>query len=163
MNAAFTKYSRLALITGAVILVDQLSKWWVLRAVPRNEVIPVIPGFLNLVQVHNPGGAFGFLAGNSANWRGLFFILVSLLAAGVIIYLYRQTPADFKWLRAGLSLILGGAFGNLIDRVRFGRVVDFIDLYAGSWHWPAFNAADSAITVGAVIFGAYLVFKKYPA
>ncbi len=162
MSRALDKYLRLPLITVLVVAADQLSKWWVLAAIPRHSVVPVVPGFLNLVRVHNPGGAFGFLAGQSSLWRGLFFIFFSLVAVGIILWLYRQTPAVYKWLLTGFSLIIGGALGNLIDRLRFGQVVDFIDVYAGRFHWPAFNLADSAITVGVVIFGLYLLSRKYP-
>jgi signal peptidase II len=162
LSAGRDKYLRLPLVTALVVIVDQLSKWWVLSAVEPHSAIPVIPGFFNLVLVHNPGGAFGFLAGHSAHWRGLFFIFFSLVAVGLILWLYKQTPPAYKWLLTGFSLILGGAFGNLIDRLRFGQVVDFLDLYVGSWHWPAFNVADSAITVGMLIFGVYLVSRKYP-
>ena len=162
MKAGRDKYLRLPIVAALVVIIDQLSKWWVLSAIEQHSAVPVIPGFFNLVLVHNPGGAFGFLAGHSAHWRGLFFIFFSLVAVGLILWLYRQTPAAYKWLLTGFALILGGAFGNLIDRLRFGRVVDFLDVYVGTWHWPAFNVADSAITAGMLIFGFYLVSRKYP-
>ena len=146
----------------AVALADQLTKWWVLKGIGAHEVIPVIPGFFNLIHVLNPGGAFGFFAGQSQHLRALFFIGFSLLAVVLILYLYRSTPAEYKWLLTGFSLIVGGAAGNLVDRVRFGHVVDFIDLYVGALHWPAFNIADSAITIGMIIFAGYLITKKYP-
>ncbi|MFP4533808.1 MAG: signal peptidase II [Desulfobacterales bacterium] len=162
MSPWIKKYARLPMIAGLVVIADQLTKWWVLQGIGRSEVIPVIPGFFNLVHWHNPGGAFGFFAGQGSQVRALFFIFFSLLAVALIFYLYRSTPAKYKWLLSGFSLIVGGAVGNLIDRIRFGHVVDFIDLYIGTVHWPAFNVADSAITIGMFIFAVYLITKKYP-
>jgi len=162
LNAWMGKYARLPLIAGLVVIADQLTKWWVLRGIGGYEVIPVIPGFFNLIHVQNPGGAFGFFAEQDSHLRALFFIFFSLLAVLLILYLYRSTPARYKWLLIGFSLIVGGAAGNLIDRIRFGHVVDFIDLYVGRLHWPAFNIADSAITIGMLIFAGYLITKKYP-
>ncbi len=162
MNASVNKYLRLPIIAGAVIIADQVTKWWVLHAIASYERITVIPGFFNLIHVQNPGGAFGFFAAHDSQMRGLFFILFSIVAVALLVYLYRSTPDRNKWLLTGFSLIIGGALGNLIDRFRFGRVVDFIDLYIGNLHWPAFNIADSAITVGMIIFAIYLITKKYP-
>jgi signal peptidase II len=95
--------------------------------------------------------------------RAAVFIVFSLIAAGLILWFYLQTPLAQRLLAFGLALIFGGALGNLIDRVRFGVVIDFLDLYIGDLHWPAFNVADSAITVGVVIFAAHMVFTKKPA
>lgn len=162
MNASVNKYTRLPLIAGAVIAADQLTKWWVLHAIAAYETIRIVPGLFNLIHVQNPGGAFGLFAAPNSNVRGLFFILFSIIAVALILYLYRSTSIRHKWLLTGFSLIVGGAIGNLIDRLRFGRVVDFIDLYIGNLHWPAFNIADSAITVGMIIFAIYLITKKYP-
>lgn len=162
MRPSTSKYIRLVLIAGLVAALDQASKWLVLASVRPYEAIPVIPGFFNLVLVHNPGGAFGFLAGQSAGWRALFFLFFSALAVCLIFYLYIKTPPSDKWLLTGFSLIIGGAVGNLIDRIRLGEVVDFLDLYIGEWHWPAFNVADSAISIGMGIFGIYLLLRKSP-
>lgn len=162
MNDSVKKYARLPIIAGLIVIADQLTKWWVLHAIAAYEVIPVIPGFFNLVHFQNPGGAFGFFAEQNSQIRALFFIVFSLVAVLLILYLYRSTPGQYKWLLTGFSLIVGGAVGNLVDRLRFDHVVDFIDLYVGDLHWPAFNIADSAITIGMVIFALYLVTKKYP-
>ena len=162
MHESVKKYVWLPAIAGLVVLADQLTKWWVLQTIAAYDVIPIIPNFLNLIHVQNPGGAFGFFANQSSQVRALFFVFFSLVAVILILYLYKSTPAKFKWLLAGFSLIVGGAVGNLIDRLRFGYVVDFLDVYAGNLHWPAFNIADSAITVGMVIFAVYLITKKYP-
>jgi len=162
MAASLTPMRRLVLVSICVILLDQVTKWLIVRHLPLYAHIPVIDHFFNITHILNPGGAFGFFAGQSPQLRALFFIFFSLLAVGLILYLYRTTPANYKWLLTGFSLIVGGAVGNLIDRIRFGHVVDFIDLYVGKLHWPAFNIADSAITIGMLIFAGYLITKKYP-
>jgi len=157
---ASQKIALIGLVAGAVLVLDQATKALVLKHLPLGDSIPVIPGFFDLTHVHNPGGAFGFLSGMSAEIRGLLFVAVSLLAVGLILYFYWQTPVRQRLLAVGLSLIFGGAVGNLVDRIRFGIVVDFLDLYAGELHWPAFNIADSAITVGVLIFGYHILFHK---
>jgi len=154
------KIALIGLVAGAVLVLDQATKALVLKHLPLGESLPVIPGFFDLTHVHNPGGAFGFLSGMSAEFRGLLFVAVSLLAVALILYFYWQTPVRQRLLAVGLSLIFGGAVGNLVDRIRFGIVVDFLDLYAGELHWPAFNVADSAITVGVLIFGYHILFHK---
>lgn len=161
MIAAKAKF--LALVAGGVLILDQATKTLVLKHLTLGASLTVISGFFDLTLVHNPGGAFGFLAGMSPRARAVVFIVFSLIAAGLILWFYLQTPADQRLFAFGLALIFGGALGNLIDRVRFGAVVDFLDFYVGAWHWPAFNVADSAITVGVVIFVAHMVFTKKPA
>jgi signal peptidase II len=154
------KIRLIGIVAGAVLILDQATKAWVLANLPLGGSIPVIPGFFDLTHVHNPGGAFGFLAGMSAEIRSLLFVAVSLLATGLILYFYWQTPIRQRFLAVGISLLFGGAVGNLVDRLRFGIVVDFLDLYVGSLHWPAFNVADSAITIGVVIFAYHILFRK---
>jgi len=152
----------LLLVVGGVVALDQLTKAIVQNTVPLYSSVAVIPGFFNITHVHNPGGAFGFLAGASDVVRTIMFLVVSLLAVALILWFFIKTPATHRWLAAGFALILGGAAGNLIDRVRFGKVIDFLDVYVGDLHWPAFNVADSAITVGIGIFVLHLFFKKLP-
>lgn len=154
------KITVIGIVAGAVLILDQATKAWVLANLPLGGSIPVIPGFFDLTHVHNPGGAFGFLAGMSPEIRSLLFVAVSLLATGLILYFYWQTPVGQRVLAVGISLLFGGAVGNLVDRIRFGIVVDFLDLYAGDLHWPAFNVADSAITVGVIIFAYHILFRK---
>jgi len=154
------KIRLIGIVAGAVLILDQATKAWVLANLPLGGSIPVIPGFFDLTHVHNPGGAFGFLAGMSAEIRSLLFVAISLLAAGLILYFYWQTPIRQRFLAVGISLLFGGAVGNLVDRLRFGIVIDFLDLYVGSLHWPAFNVADSAITIGVVIFAYHILFRK---
>ncbi len=136
-------------IAGAVLVLDQASKWVVLEKLVLHESIPLMP-FLNLTLLFNKGAAFGFLS-TASGWQNLFFIGIALVATVVILYLLRRMGAKDRFMAVALMLILGGAIGNLIDRLLYGHVVDFIDVYYGAWHWPAFNVADSAITVGAAM------------
>jgi signal peptidase II len=150
------------LIVGLVVLLDQVTKLLVLAGLPLYHSIPVIPGFFNLTHIHNPGGAFGFMAASHPGLRNLLFIGVSSLAMAMLIYFYRNTPNTHPYLAAALAMIFGGAVGNLIDRLRFGEVVDFLDVYIGAYHWPAFNVADSAISIGIGIFILHVVLGKMP-
>jgi len=145
------KYSVFSLTVFTVLLLDQLSKAYINSAMRIHESWVVIEGFLNLTHVRNPGAAFGFLARTSPIFRSFFFVLISLLAIGLILHYLVKSREHQPWLFFALSLVLGGALGNLIDRLRFGEVVDFIDIYWTKYHWPAFNVADSAISAGAVI------------
>jgi signal peptidase II len=135
-----------------VIIVDQLTKLWIMNNFALHEQQNIIPGFFNLVYVTNTGAAFGFLAGDKTWLRQTSFIGVAIVALGVIFFAYGQLKKQGRLFVYALGLIAGGAVGNLIDRLRFGSVVDFLDFYLGSYHWPAFNAADSAISVGVGLF-----------
>ena len=135
-------------LAGAVVILDQATKLLVQRAFRLGESLPVLPGVFNLTYVLNPGAAFGLLAGAAAAFRGPFFIAVSVLAIAVICYYHARYARGDPLPTVGLALILGGALGNLIDRLRVGMVIDFLDFYLGAYHWPAFNVADSGITVG---------------
>jgi signal peptidase II len=150
------------LIAGLVLVLDQITKYLVLVHLPLYRSVTVIPGCFNLTHIRNPGGAFGFMADGSQGMRNLLFIGVSLLAVGLIVYFYRNTPRTFPYLASALAMIFGGAVGNLVDRFRFGEVVDFLDVYVGSYHWPAFNVADSAISVGITVFIIHVVLGKMP-
>jgi signal peptidase II len=149
-------------ISGSVILVDQLVKWIITETMPLYQSIPVIPGFFNLTHIQNTGGAFGFLAHQGVGLRIAIFIVVSSLAAGFIFYLYKKTVDTLPFLSSGFALLFGGAIGNLVDRIRFGRVTDFLDVYIGSLHWPVFNVADSAVSIGIAIFLYHFLFNKIP-
>ena len=135
-------------LAAAVVLADQVTKAMVLSRFRPGEGVVVTPYF-NLVLVYNKGAAFSFLS-DAPGWQTPLLVGFAVVAIAVVAYLLWRSP-DRRVLSAGLALILGGALGNVIDRVRFGQVVDFLDFHAGSWHWPAFNVADSAITVGAVL------------
>ncbi len=156
------KYSRLAAVAGSIVVLDQGTKALVLKQLPLYHSLPVIPGFFNLTHIHNPGGAFGFMSHQSSQVRNLLFLFISSLAICFIFYFYKNTPKTHPLLATGFALILGGAVGNLIDRFRFGKVVDFLDFFLGNYHWPAFNVADSAISIGVGIFLIHLLFKKMP-
>ena len=148
-------------ITAGVLVLDQVTKAVVSTSLKMYEIRPVIPGFLNLTRVHNTGAAFGLLAGQASPVRTFFFLTVSFLAMGVVLWMLLRLPPDQKVELVALSLIFGGALGNVIDRARLGEVIDFIDVYYRSLpHWPAFNVADSAITVGVILLLYRLVFVK---
>lgn len=136
-------------IAAIILLLDQLSKITILKTLAENQGFPVT-SFFNIVLVYNPGAAFSFLA-NESGWQRYFFTAIGLCAAVGITWLLRRS-ADQRLFCSALALILGGAIGNVIDRILYGKVVDFLDFHVGTWHWPAFNIADSAICVGAVLF-----------
>ena len=142
---------------AVIVLADQLVKWVVLSQLRPGEPIAVT-GFFNLVLVFNRGAAFSFLA-DAPGWQRPFFIAVALIAAAIVSWMLWRYPAR-RLLCAGLALILGGALGNLWDRAAYGHVVDFLDFHAMGWHWPAFNIADSAISVGAGILIAESFLRK---
>ena len=135
-------------LAAAVVVADQLTKWAVLENFAYGERLQ-ITGFLNLVLVYNKGAAFSMFA-DASGWQTPLLIVFALVAAGIVGTLIVKNPHK-RLLCLGLALILAGAIGNLIDRLRFGHVVDFLDFHAMGWHWPAFNVADSAITIGAVL------------
>lgn len=132
------------------IALDQFTKWEINRTIPLNSQISVIPGFFDLVNIRNRGAAFGFLNRSDIEWQFWLFVLATLIALAAIFYLARGAKNQPVFC-AGLALILGGALGNLIDRLRFHSVVDFLDFYWKTWHWPAFNVADMAICIGTFI------------
>ena len=136
-------------ITITVIVLDQLTKYVAADYFLSHGELNLLP-FLNLALVHNTGAAFGMLS-QAGGWQNVFFIAVALIACIVILWIVSRLESKDLLLVSGLMLILGGAAGNLIDRLIHGYVIDFIDVYYRDWHWPAFNVADSAITVGAVI------------
>jgi signal peptidase II len=138
-------WSWLVASAGLVVL-DQLTKWLIQQSLVFGQTVPVLP-FFNLVLVYNPGAAFSFLS-TASGWQTGLFIGIGLAASALIVYLLRRHAHDALFCFA-LALILGGALGNVIDRVHLGAVVDFLDLHAAGYHWPAFNLADSAITCGA--------------
>jgi len=136
-------------IAAIVVLLDQITKVTITRLFSYGEILPVT-SFFNLVLAYNKGAAFSFLAAESG-WQRYFFTAIAVAAVIFIIFLLKRHAGQrlFCW---ALALILGGAVGNLIDRVLYGHVIDFLDFYIGKWHWPAFNIADSAICIGAALF-----------
>lgn len=143
------KYAIFGGVALGVLALDQATKALVLREIPLGGVVGVIPGLFDLVHYRNRGAAFGFLNSPDIEWQFWLFLSATGLAATVILLLARQT--DKTALLTGLGMILGGAVGNFIDRVRFRSVIDFLDFYWGVWHWPAFNVADMGICCGAFL------------
>jgi signal peptidase II len=148
------------LIAGLVFAGDQVTKTIVKNSIPHDAVIPVIPGFFSIIHTENSGIAFSLFAGSSSTWKMVLLIAISVaLLIAVVIVAWKSR--EMKWeTGVGLALILGGASSNLLDRIRFGQVVDFLDLYFRSYHWPTFNLADSAIVVGAGLLLIELFFSK---
>lgn len=141
----------LLIVGGIIIVLDQVTKYLILHFLPLYSTIKVIPGFFNLVHVRNTGAAFSFLAGEPSAWRQGLFIGLTIVVVAIILYAYGKVHSKDYWSRTAYALISSGALGNLIDRLRLGEVVDFLDCYVDAYHWPAFNVADSAITVGALM------------
>lgn len=141
-----------------VVVLDQATKAMVMDRFAMFEMVPVIPGLFNLTYLTNTGAAFGMLAGAQSIWRQVFFVGVAVAAIVILFFSYRQFCRQGRIFAHAIGLIAGGAVGNLIDRLRFGAVVDFLDFYVGTHHWPAFNVADSAICVGVGLFilGSFL-------
>jgi signal peptidase II len=146
-----TKYIIFFVTFAAIVLLDQFLKAYIVATMRLHESIPVIEGYFNITYVKNPGAAFGFLSNASPQFRSLFLISVTVIAIVLILYFISKNTSKEVFLTFSLSLILGGAVGNLIDRIRFGAVTDFLDFYISSYHWPAFNVADSAISLGALV------------
>jgi len=154
-----TKYFVFFVTLLAVVLLDQFLKLYISSHFLPYESVGVIPGFLDLTHVKNPGAAFGFLADAPPVFRSFFLIIVTLIAMILILYFIAKGSEREVLLTFSLSLIMGGALGNLIDRVRYGEVIDFLDFYFASYHWPAFNVADTAITIGALLL-LYEIFRR---
>ncbi len=155
-------WQRLILVSGLIILTDQVTKYLVKINIVLYDQIVIIDNFFNLTHILNPGGAFGFLANSSPTLRKFVFLFLSALVAIFVLWFYIRSALEFRFLSYGLALIFGGAIGNLIDRFIYGKVIDFLDFYVGTSHWPAFNVADSAINVGMGILIYNIIFKKVP-
>lgn len=137
------------LITVIGLLADQASKLYVDRVMQLYQSIPVVDGLFSITYLRNRGAAFSFLS--NVSWRLPFFIAITLVATVVILVAFRKMRADQKMAQAALAMVFSGAIGNLIDRIRLGEVIDFLDVYWKSYHWPAFNIADSLICVGVAL------------
>ena len=135
-------------ISVAVCIADQATKYFALKYLMRSEM--AVTPFLNFALAFNTGAAFSFLS-DAGGWQNIFFAIVAFVVSIIILFMVRRLGANDTQVAVALTLVLGGAAGNVIDRLRFGYVVDFIDVYYRSWHWPTFNIADSAITIGAVL------------
>ena len=152
------KYLILAIVSAIVLILDQATKLYIDRAMDLQESVTVVENFFNITYLRNKGAAFGFLAHTS--YRLPFFILVSVVAIAVIIVVFARLRPDQRFTAFALALIFSGALGNLIDRVRFGEVIDFLDAHWYSHHWPAFNVADSAICVGVFLLAIDMFLEE---
>lgn len=158
------KYGLLVLVAGSVIALDQGSKLYVDSRLALYDTRALIPGFFDLHYIRNTGAAFGFLSRADAHFRVPFFIGVSLVATAILLYLFHRFRRADRWLPIAFSLVLGGALGNLIDRIRLGEVIDFFYVHYKSFHWPAFNVADVAISVGVFLLVLRMaVLEKVPS
>ena len=158
------KYIVLFLLTAFVICLDQVTKLVVVERFRYGESIPVLPGFFNLTYIRNTGAAFGLLAHADPAFRIPFFVIVPLVALVAIAFIFRKIPDRDLKLSSALSLVIGGAVGNLIDRVKLSYVVDFLDFHwKYEYHFPAFNVADMAICVGVGILMLDLLMQPSPA
>lgn len=142
-------------LSGLALILDQISKIWIDTSMSLYQSIPIFPGF-SITYAHNYGAAFSFLS-DAGGWQRWFFAaLAAAISVGLVIYIKRLKPNE-TLLAVALSLILGGALGNLIDRIIYGYVIDFLDIYYQAYHWPVFNIADSAITVGV----AFMLYESF--
>jgi signal peptidase II len=145
------KYWILLIVFLVVIALDQSTKLMIQQTLPLHKTVEIFPGFFNLIHVRNTGGAFGIFGGEKGPVGSVLFVVASLIAVGILVVLFLRVKEHEKTLAFSLALLLSGAIGNLIDRVSYGEVVDFLDFHVSSTHWPAFNIADSAISIGIAL------------
>ena len=145
------KYLLLTVVAGAVIIFDQASKYGVQQMMAIHDYIEIIPGFFNLTYVQNPGAAFGIFGRTTGLLRLALLVGISLFALAMLLIMYEKTTGKFTLTHLAIAMIIGGAVGNLIDRIRLHWVMDFLDFYWNGTHWPSFNIADAAITIGTLI------------
>ena len=150
----------LTVVSITIVVIDQLTKAYIVQTMQLHESIPIIPGYFSLTYIRNPGAAFGILASSHSAFRLIFFVTTSLFAIGLLAMIFFRLKSDDWWGHLTIASILGGAIGNLIDRLRFGEVVDFLDFYINGYHWPAFNVADSAISLGVCSLFILFAFEK---
>ena len=154
------RYMILAFLTVSTVVLDQISKVQITQTMRLHESIPVLPEFFSLTYIRNPGAAFGLLASSGQTFRLIFFGLTSVFALGLLGMIFFRLRQD-DWVgQLSIAGILGGAIGNLLDRVRFGEVIDFLDFYVNGYHWPAFNVADAAISVGVFFLILHFALEK---
>lgn len=152
------KYLWVGSIIGIILVLDQVTKYAVEKKIRMYEVISIVPGFFNLTHVRNKGAAFSILSTLPDLWRSSFFITVTAVAVVILAVLIRKTQE--RLLVTAFSLIVAGAVGNVIDRIRYGEVIDFIQWYVKSYYWPSFNIADSAISAGVTLLAVDMLFRN---
>ena len=153
------KYWVLLIFCFGILLLDQWTKSLIVQKLSLYQRVEVIQGFFNIIHVRNTGGAFGIFGGEKGGLGSILFVVVSLIAIGSIVFLFIKIKENEKTLAFSFSLVLSGAIGNLIDRLRYGEVIDFLDFYLSSTHWPAFNVADSAICIGIGLLALELLIR----
>ena len=154
------KYVLLFFVSGVLIVMDQYTKLMVSLHIPLNYSVKVVEGFFNFTHIRNSGVAFGLFASQQSEYKALMFIAISTIAIIAILVIFHQTPKEKKMVQTGLILIFSGAIGNLIDRILHGEVIDFVDFFINRQHFPAFNIADSCITVGVIMMVIDLFFGE---
>jgi signal peptidase II len=156
--------TRYLLLSLTVVVLDQWSKWLVESRLAAHEQVVVVPGFLNFIFVKNTGVAFGMFAAHGNDWGWMILALLGLAALVLVGLYFWKTPTEDRLMLTALALIMGGAVGNLIDRIANRAVTDFIDAYVGTYHWHTFNVADSAITIGICLMALDIFFgRREPA
>jgi signal peptidase II len=164
MHLLDDRKTRYLLLSLAVVVLDQWSKWLVEIRLADHEPFVVVPGFLNFIFVKNTGVAFGMFAAHGNAWGWLVLALLGVAALVLVGLYFWRTPSEDRLMLTALALIMGGAVGNLIDRIANRAVTDFIDAYLGTYHWHTFNVADSAITIGICLMALDILFgRKGPA
>jgi signal peptidase II len=153
------KYWVLLIFCFGILLLDQWTKYIIVQKLRLYQRVEVIQGFFNIIHVRNTGGAFGIFGGEKGGIGSVLFVVVSLIAIGAIVFLFVKIKENEKTLTLSFSLILSGAIGNLIDRLQYGEVVDFLDFHLSTYHWPAFNIADSAICIGIGLMALELLIR----
>ena len=155
------KYWVLLIFCFGMLLLDQWTKYLIVQKLRLYQRVEVLDGFFNIVHVRNTGGAFGIFGGGKGGIGSILFVVVSLIAIGAIVFLFVKTRENEKTLALSFSLILSGALGNLIDRLHYGEVVDFLDFHLSTYHWPAFNVADSAICIGIGLMALQVLIRDH--
>jgi signal peptidase II len=153
------KYWVLLIFCFGILLLDQWTKSMIVQKLRLYQRVEVIQGFFNIIHVRNTGGAFGIFGGEKGEIGSILFVVVSLIAIGAIVFLIIKIKDNERTLALSLSLVLSGAIGNLIDRLHYGEVVDFLDFHLSAYHWPAFNVADSAICIGIGLMALELLVR----
>ncbi|MDD5434177.1 MAG: signal peptidase II [Nitrospira sp.] len=154
------KYLLLTVVAGVVIVFDQASKYAVQNMMAIHDYMEIIPGFFNVTYVQNPGAAFGIFGRTTGISRFVLLVGISLFALAMLLIMYEKTTGKFTLTHLAIAMIIGGAVGNLIDRIRLHWVMDFLDFYWNGNHWPSFNIADSAITIGTLILMFNILFSR---
>jgi len=155
------KYWILLIVFLVVIALDQSTKLMIQQTLPLHRTVEIIPGFFNLIHVRNTGGAFGIFGGEKGPVGSVLFVVASLIAVGILVVLFLRVKEHEKTLAFSLALLLSGAIGNLLDRLSYGEVIDFLDFHVSLYHWPAFNVADSAISIGIGLMALELLIKEH--